>query len=118
MKVMTMTSKKLTEKIPYRRTVWVTGFLKTTISTSLISTGVVLLFNGITEHPLFNTWNEIAIIVGALMILIAVMVVLLIDQWKDQRKKEELNIINEHIDERAIEIAEGKILEAMENFEN
>ena len=95
-----------------------TGFLKTTISTSLISTGVVLLFNGITEHPLFNVWNEIAIIVGALMILLAVIVVVLIDQWKDRRKKEELKIINEHIDERAIEIAEGKILEAMENLEN
>ena len=112
-----MTSKSLTEKIPYRRTVWVTGFLKTTISTSLISTGVVLLFNGITDHPLFNQWNEIAIFVGAFMIILAIISVVLIDQWKDQRKKEELKIINEHIDERAIEIAEEKILEAMENLE-
>ena len=94
-----------------------TGFLKTTISTSLISTGVVLLFNGITDHPLFNQWNEIAIFVGAFMIILAIISVVLIDQWKDQRKKEELKIINEHIDERAIEIAEEKILEAMENLE-
>lgn len=93
-----------------------TGFLKTTISTSLISTGVVLLFNGITEHPLFNEWNEIAIIVGAIMILLAIIVVVLIDQWKDKKKKEELDIINKHIDERAIEIAEEKILEAMNNI--
>ena len=93
-----MTSKPLQEKIPYRRTVWVTGFLKTTISTSLISTGVVLLFNGITDHPLFNQWSETAIIVGALMILIAIISVVLIDQWKDQRKKEELETINKHID--------------------
>ena len=92
MKLRKMSSKPLKEKIPYRRTVWVTGFLKTTISTSLISTGVVLLFNGITEHPLFNAWNEIAIIVGALRILLAVIVVVLIDQWKDRRKKEELKI--------------------------
>ena len=111
-----MNHKPLKEKIPYRRTVWVTGFLKTTISTSLISTGVVLLFNGITEHPLFNEWNEIAIIVGALMILLAIIVVVLIDQWKDKKKKEELDIINKHIDERAIEIAEEKILEAMNNI--
>ncbi|WP_295588786.1 hypothetical protein [uncultured Methanobrevibacter sp.] len=111
-----MSSKPLKEKIPYRRTVWVTGFLKTTISTSLISTGVVLLFNGITEHPLFNEWNEIAIIVGAIMILLAIIVVVLIDQWKDKKKKEELDIINKHIDERAIEIAEEKILEAMNNI--
>lgn len=113
---MNMTT-KLTEKIPYRRTVWVTGFLKTTITTSLISTGVVLLFNGITNHPLFNEWNEIAIVVGSLMILIAIIVVVLIDQWKDQRKKEELETINLHIDERAAEIAEEKILNAMENLE-
>ena len=112
-----MTYKTLPEKIPYRRTVWVTGFLKTTISNSLIATGVVLLFNGITEHPLFTGFNEIAIIVGALMIISAIMVVVAIDQWKDQRKKEELETINEHIDERAIEIAEEKILEAMENLE-
>ena len=112
-----MTPESLTEKIPYRRTVWVTGFLKTTIATSLISTGVVLLFNGITDHPLFNQWSETAIVVGALMIIMAVVSILLIDQWKDQRKKEELEIINKHIDERAIEIAEEKILEAMTNLE-
>ena len=112
-----MTSKKLTEKIPYRRTVWVTGFLKTTISSSLIATGVLFLFTGITDHPLFKGWHEISIIVGAIMILLAILIVVLIDQWKDQRKKEELDIINKHIDERAIEIAEEKILEAMKNIE-
>ena len=94
-----------------------TGFLKTTISTSLISTGVVLLFNGITEHPLFNQWNETAIIVGSLMIILAIISVIIIDQWKDQKKKEELAIINKHIDERAIEIAEEKILEKMNELQ-
>lgn len=110
-------SKSLSEKIPYRRTVWVTGFLKTTLTTSLISTGVVLLFNGITEHPLFNQWNEIAIIVGFGMIILAILTVIIIDQWKDKKKKEELEIINEHIDERAMEIAEEKIRKAMDKLE-
>lgn len=112
-----MTSKTLTEKIPYRRTVWVTGFLKTAISSSLISTGVVLIFNGITEHPLFTGFNEIAIISGFTALIIAILVIVIIDNWKDQKKKEELETINEHIDERAIEIAEEKILEAMKNLE-
>lgn len=112
-----MTSKSLTEKIPYRRTVWVTGFLKTAISSSLISTGVVLIFNGITEHPLFTGFNEIAIISGFIALIIAILVIVIIDNWKDQKKKEELETINEHIDERAIEIAEEKILEAMKNLE-
>ena len=108
-----MTSKPLTEQIPYRKTVWVTGFLKTTISTSLISTGVVLLFNGITNHPLFHGWNEISIIIGALMITLAIISIILIDNWKDKKKKEEL----ETIDKRAAEIAEEKILEAMKKLE-
>lgn len=112
-----MTSKNLSEKIPYRRTVWVTGFLKTTISSSLIATGILFLFTGITNHPLFNGWHEISIIVGAIMIILAIGIVILIDQWKDKKKKEELEIINEHIDERAMEIAEEKILEAMKNLE-
>ena len=112
-----MGSKPLTEKIPYRRTVWVTGFLKTAISSSLISTGVVLIFNGITEHPLFTGFNEIAIISGFAALIIAILVIVIIDNWKDQKKKEELETINKHIDERAIEIAEEKILEAMKNLE-
>ncbi len=94
-----------------------TGFLKTAISSSLISTGVVLIFNGITEHPLFTGFNEIAIISGFTALIIAILVIVIIDEWKDQKKKEELETINEHIDERAIEIAEEKILEAMKNLE-
>ena len=110
-------TKTLSEKIPYRRTVWVTGFLKTTISSSLIATGVLFLFTGITNHPLFKGWHEVSIIVGAIMILLAICIVILIDHWKDQKKKEELDTINEHIEERAIQIAEEKILEAMKNLE-
>ena len=54
-------SKPLTEIIPWRRTIWTCGFVKTTLSGSLISTGVVLIFNGVTNHPLFDGINEIAI---------------------------------------------------------
>lgn len=110
-------SKSLIEKIPYRRTVWVTGFLKTTLSSSLIATGVLFLFTGITNHPLFNGWHGASIVVGAIMILLAIIIVVLIDNWKDKKKKEELQIINEHIDERAIQIAEEKIQKAMDKLE-
>ena len=44
-------------------------------------------------------------------------IVIIIDNWKDQKKKEELETIDKHIDERAIQIAEAKILEAMKNLE-
>ena len=110
-------SKSLSEKIPYRRTVWVTGFLKTTISSSLIATGILFLFTGITNHPLFQGWHETSIVVGIIMIILAICIVIIIDQWKDKKKKEELQIINEHIDERAIQIAEEKIQKAMDKLE-
>ncbi len=115
--MMKLTTSNLTQKIPYRRVVWVTGFLKTTLSSSLIATGVVLLFNGITNHPLFGASNEISIIVGVLMILLAICIVTLIDMYKDQKKKEELETIGEYIDERAMEIAEDKIRKAMDKLE-
>lgn len=117
MRVLMMNSKTLTEKIPYRRTVWVTGFLKTTISSSLITTGVLFLFTGITDHPLLQGMPEISIIVGALMILLAIIIVVIIDNWKEHKKKEELEIIDKTINEKAEKIAERKILEAMSKLD-
>lgn len=119
--VMTMHTEQkltLTEKIEWRKTLWMFGFVKTTISTSLISTGVVLLFNGITSHPLFTGFNEIAIIVGFLMILGAVVTIITIDRYKEKKKKTELETIEKHIDEKAKFIAEEKILEYMKKLEN
>ena len=110
--------KPLTETIPYRRTVWMTGFVKTTLSSSLIATGVVLLFNGITNHPLFNGWDEIAIVTGASMILLAILIITSIDKWKEKTKHDELETIEKHIDEKAQRIAEEKIIEYMEKIEN
>ncbi len=110
--------KPLTETIPYRRTVWMTGFVKTTLSSSLIATGVVLLFNGITNHPLFNGWDEVAIVTGALMILLAILIITSIDKWKEKTKHYELETIEKHIDEKAQRIAEEKIIEYMEKIEN
>ena len=78
---------------------------------------MLFLFTGITNHPLLNGWHETSIIVGAIMIIIAIAIVILIDHWKDKKKKEELETINEHIEERAMHIAEEKVFEAMEKLE-
>lgn len=95
------------EEIPYRRTVWIYGFVKTTLSGAFISTGVVLLFNGITNHPMFRGWNEIAIVVGILAILIAIGIIYTIDKWKEVKKREELEIIEKKFeDERKATVAE------------
>ena len=112
-----MNSKTLTEQIPYRRVVWVTGFIKTTLSGSLIATGVTLIFSCLTDHPLFHGWNELGLALGLLAIILAILIIYTIDKWKENKKKEELEAINKHIDERAIEIAEEKILEAMNNID-
>ena len=109
--------KELTEIIPYRRTIWTYGFVKTTLSGALISTGVVLIFNGITEHPLFKDFNEIAIIVGIIAVILAVFVVASIDKFKEKSKKEELEAIDKQIDERARHIAEEKVLEYLDKLE-
>jgi len=111
-------SKPLTELISWRRTIWTYGFVKTTLSGSLISTGVVLIFNGITNHPLFNGWNEVAIVTGIVALIIAILVITSIDKYKEKTKKEELEAIDRQIDEKAKRIAEEKVLEYLREIEN
>ena len=108
----------LTCRIPYHKPVWVGGFVKTTLSGALISTGVVLIFNGITEHPLFRGFNEIAIVCGFLALFIAIGVIISIDKYIEKSKKEELEEIDKQIDERAKHIAEEKVLEYLNRLED
>ena len=110
-------SKPLTEIIPWRRTIWTYGFVKTTLSGSLISTGVVLIFNGVTQHPLFEGFNEVAIFSGFIAIMLAILVIAGIDRYKEKTKREELEAIDEQIDIRAREIAEEKVLEYLDKIE-
>ena len=107
----------LIDIIPWRRTIWTYGFVKTTLSGSLISTGVVLIFNGVTEHPLFEGFNEIAIICGFIAIILAIVVITSIDRYKEKTKRAELETIDQQIDERAREIAEEKVLEYLDKIE-
>ena len=110
--------KHLSELIPYRRTVWVTGFLKTTVSSAMITTGVVLLFDSITDHPYFKDWNEIGIVLGTASIIIACIYIAMIDKWKEDRKKEELDTIEDYINMKAEEIANMKVLRKLEELED
>ena len=111
-------SKPLTELISWRRTIWTYGFVKTTLSGSLISTGVVLIFNGVTERPLFEGFNEVAIFTGFIAIILAIVVITSIDRYKEKTKKEELEAIDRQIDEKAKRIAEEKVLEYLQEIEN
>ena len=113
---MMMQMTKLIEKIPYRRTIWTFGFVKTSLSGALFSTGVVLIFNGITNHPWFQGFNEIAIVTGLVALVCAIVVIASIDKWKEHQKKNELETIDKHIDERAEEIAEKLLLKKLEEL--
>lgn len=110
-------NKKLTEIIPYKKTVWITGFLKTTLSSALISTGVVLILNGIAEHPLLSSkWTELDILVGFIAIF-AIVIIILIDSWKERKKKEELESIQALIDNKAEDIATKKVISKLKELE-
>lgn len=109
-------TEKLINKIPYKRTIWTFGFVKTSLSGALFSTGVVLIFNGITNHPWFKGFNEIAIVCGLVALACAIIVIASIDKWKEHQKKNELETIDKHIDERAEEIAEKLLLQKLEEL--
>jgi len=109
-------TEKLINKIPYRRAIWTFGFVKTSLSGALFSTGVVLIFNGITNHPWFQGFNEIAIVIGLIALACAIIVIASIDKWKEHQKKQELETIDKHIDERAEEIAEKLLLQKLEEL--
>ena len=110
-------TKPLTEIIPWRKTIWTCGFLKTTLSGALISTGVVLIFNGITAHPIFVSSDRVELVSGFIAVIIAIFIITSIDRFKEKTKKEELETIDRQIDERAREIAEEKVLEFLNKIE-
>lgn len=105
--------RKLIEIIPYRKTIWTFGFVKTTLSSALISTGVVLIFNGLTNHPLFKGFDEIAIVLGFIAVISAIVIIVSIDKFKERTKKDELDAIDKQIDERAEFIAERLLIKKL-----
>ena len=108
--------KPLIEEIPYRQRVWITGFLKTTISSGLIATGIVSIFAGIIDHPLFQGYDEIGIIVGVISIGLAIILITMIDQYNEKKKKEELEIIDSKIEDKAEEVAKKLVDKELEKI--
>lgn len=95
--------------------------MKTLLSSSFISTGVVLAGNGLVNN------NVLSILIGFLFIIIAVFVVIVIDKWKVKKEYEKIQIIDEHlkeqreitkndINEEAMEIAKSLVEKELENL--
>ena len=109
--------KKLTEMIPYRRTVWVKNFAKTVTTTTLISSGIGLLITGLNTQMTNNGFNAVELQLGVICIILAIIIVTIIDHWAEQKKREELEIIDKEIDERAERIAEDLVLKHLQEIE-
>ena len=110
-------SSKLTEKIPYRKTVWIKNFAKTVTTTTLISSGVGLIITGITNRMQSNGFSNVELQMGIISIIVALIIVTIIDKWAEIKKKEELDKIDKEIDERAEEIAEKLVLTHLKEIE-
>ncbi|MBF4469175.1 MAG: hypothetical protein ISP01_07190 [Methanobrevibacter arboriphilus] len=108
--------KPLIEEIPYRQRVWITGFLKTTISSGLIATGIVSIFAGIIDHPLLKGYHEIGILVGATSIGLSIILITFIDHYDEKKKKEELEIIDSKIEDKAEEVARKLVDKELEKI--
>lgn len=109
-------SKPLNEIISYQKRVWVTGFLKTTISSGLIATGIVSIFAGIIDHPFLKGFHEIGILVGMIAIGLAIILITFIDQYDEKKKKEELEIIDSKIEDKAEEVAKELVNKELEKI--
>ena len=119
--VMMMTSKPLIEKIPYRKTVWIKNFAKTVTTTTLVSSGIGLIITGLTTRMQNKGYSDAELIIGVLCIIIALIIVSIIDLWAEKKKKEELEIIEKHTNEKinnlAKLVAEEKVLDYLREIE-
>ena len=103
--------KSLTEIIPWRKTFWVKNYAKTITTTTLVSSGIGLIITGLSTRMTNKGFSDVELQLGVISIALAIVITLIIDKWAETRKKEELELIDKTIDDRARQIAEEKVLE-------
>ena len=111
-------TEKLSDKIPYRKTVWIKNFAKTVTTTTLVSSGIGFLITGLNNSMTKNGFSHIELQLGIICLIIAIIIIIIIDKWAEKKKKEELDIIDEEINERAEKIAEELILKHLQEIED
>ena len=110
--------KSLTEIIPWRKTFWVKNYAKTITTTTLVSSGIGLIITGLSTRMTNKGFSDVELQLGVISIALAIVITLIIDKWAETRKKEELELIDKTIDDRARQIAEEKVLEYLREIEN
>lgn len=110
-------TEKISDKIPYRKTVWIKNFAKTVTTTTLVSSGIGLLITGMHNSMTNKGYKYIELQVGIICLVIAIIIIIIIDKWAEKKKKEELDIIDEEINKRAEKIAEELVLKHLREIE-
>ena len=101
----------------YRKVFWIKNYVKTITATTLVSSGIGLIITGNVTYGHHQLGGEVELIMGAVCIILALIITYVFDKWAAQKNKKMINDIDDYIEKKAIEIAEEKILNAMENFE-
>lgn len=113
--------KTLSEKLQdsgYHKSFWIKNYLKTVLTSTLISSGVGLIITGELTRMKNRGWSHTEMQLGVICLVVAAAATFLIDIYLSRKEKEKEAIIEEHINEKAQEIAERKIIEAMKKLEN
>lgn len=112
--------KTLSEKLEqagYHKLFWIKNYLKTVLTSTLISSGVGLIITGELTRMKNRGWSSTELQLGILCIVAAAIFTFIIDQYLSRKEKEKESLIEDHINEKAEEIAEQKILTAMEKLD-
>ena len=65
---------KLSDLIPYRRTVWVKNFAKTVTTTTLVSSGIGFLITGLNNSMTNNGFKYVEVQIGVICLIVAIII--------------------------------------------
>jgi uncharacterized membrane protein len=110
------------KEIKYTKTMMLTGFLKSTLGTGLISLGIMITFMSIAQPTSYHPYSPV---LGILVVILGCIVYFLGDVYKMIQKKKELNIIEsrtleivKHVYQEANAERDQKVEEKLKEFED
>lgn len=101
----------------YPRVWWIKNYVKTVTASTLVGSGVGLIITGELTRMHNHGWSDAEIILGVTCVILALIITFILDLWAKRKDEEVISTIEEHINERAEEIAEKKVLFYLEEIE-
>lgn len=111
-----MTLSEKFEQAGYPKVFWIKNYFKTVLTSTLISSGVGLIITGELTRMQNRGWSSTELQLGVICIIAAAFITFLIDKYALKKEKEKDTIIENHINEKAQEIAENKIIAEMKKY--